>query len=104
MLLVRPQSQLFLSYNLAFGEDTCHSLWKITWRKEQAMQVKEGKGRGEPERGGTGKVILKENEELLKHESKGKGREAQHGGVGGRGSRATETVAKKRMTGIYCEM
>ena len=35
-----------------------------------------------------GNIILKGNEELLKHESSGKGREAQRGGVGGKESRA----------------
>lgn len=42
-----------------------------------------------------GNIILKGNEELLKHESCGKGREAQHGGVGGKETRVSETVAKK---------
>lgn len=40
-------------------------------------------------------ITLKGNEELLKHESRSKGREAQHAGVGGKESRACETVAKK---------
>lgn len=43
-----------------------------------------------------GNITLKGNEELLKHKSRGKGREAQHGGVGGKESRASETAAKKR--------
>lgn len=58
-------------------------------------------GKGEEEskggegRGGTGTIILKGKEELLKHESRGKGRAAQRGGVGGKESRASETEAKK---------
>lgn len=50
--------------------------------------------------------MLKGNEVLLKHESRVRGREAQHGSVGGKEGRASESVAKKRMmwkTGLYCE-
>lgn len=67
---------------------------------EQGMWEREGKGEEwEPERGGMGNIILKGNEELLKHESWGKGREAQHGSVGGKETGMRETVAKKEWWG-----
>ena len=93
MLLVRlSSSQLPPDYNLASGGDTCHSFSQTHGERNRAGGKRRG---GEPGRGGMGNIILKGNEELLKHESRGKGREAQRGGVGGKESRAGETVAKK---------
>lgn len=58
-----------------------------------------GKTRGGEEGGGRGNTVLKGNEELLKHEAGVKGRDAQHGSVGGKEGRARETGAEERMMG-----
>lgn len=89
MLLVRTSSQLPPNYNLASGGDTCHSFWQTQGESNRAGNVREGGNRrgAEPEREGMGNLILKGNE---KHESRGKGREVEHGGVGGEESRETE--------------